>query len=126
MKPLVSIFISLVICMTTSLAITASENNSTPIADKQAVLKHQTPTSNRPMKPSSRSLVCIYTQGYLEIEMPINTEYLDVTISDDNIPVWSGTVTQDEPSADIPVLYGEHTITCITDGGHIFTGYLSF
>lgn len=112
--------------MATPLAVAASENNSTPKADKQSVLKPQNPTSNRPMKPSSRSLVCIYTQGYLKIEMPINTEYLDVTISENEIPVWSGTVTQDEPSADIPVLYGEHTITCITDDGHIFIGYLSF
>ncbi len=53
-------------------------------------------------------------------------EYIDIIISKDDIPIWSGTVTQDEPSADLPILYGEHTIACITENGHVYLGYLDF
>lgn len=53
-------------------------------------------------------------------------EYIDIIISKDDIPVWSGTVTQDEPSTEIPILYGEHTIACITENGHVYLGYLDF
>ncbi len=79
----------------------------------------------RPSMPSRQHISCTYSRGHIELDFNCS-EYLDVIISENEIPVWSGTVTQDEPSADIPVLYGEHTITCITDGGHIFTGYLVF
>lgn len=94
------------------------------IPSKTILLKREH-TTNRPESPSRQFITCVYTQGYLEFSFNYS-EYLDVTISNDEIPVWSGTVTQDSPSADIPILYGEHTITCITDGGHIFSGYLNF
>lgn len=94
------------------------------VGSKSTVLTQHRKT-NRPEMPSRERIICTYVQGHIEFDFN-NSEYLDVTISKDDIPVWYGTITQDEPSADIPVLYGEHTITCITDGGQIFTGYLNF
>lgn len=79
----------------------------------------------RPSMPSRQRISCTYSRGHIELDFNCS-EYLDVTISNEDIPVWSGTITQDEPSADIPVLYGEPTIMCITDEGRIFTGYLDF
>lgn len=89
------------------------------------VLTEENMRQQRPSMPSRQRISCTYSRGHIELDFNCS-EYLDVIISENEIPVWSGTVTQDEPSADIPVLYGEHTITCITDGGHIFTGYLVF
>lgn len=94
------------------------------VGSKSTVLTQHRKT-NRPEMPSRERIICTYVQGHIEFDFN-NSEYLDVTISKDDIPIWYGTITQDEPSADIPVLYGEYTITCITDGGHIFTGYLNF
>lgn len=105
-----------------SLAEDSSANTST----NTATLRHQSPTTIRPEKPFRYTIECLYGKGHIKLLFPDYIEYLDVTIINEDIPVWSGTVTQDEPYADIPYLYGEHTITCITDGGHIFTGYLNF
>lgn len=103
-----------------------AEDSSNNTTTNTSTLRYQRPTTNRPEKPFRYTIECQYGKGYIELLFPTYIEYLDVTISKDDIPAWSGIVSQDEPSADIPVLYGECTITCITDGGQIFTGYLSF
>lgn len=123
MRKLKNIIAIVAVCLTTfmiqSLRLQAEETKQT------AILTEQNKNHQKPSMPSRQRIICTYSRGNIELGFNYS-EYLDVTISNEDIPVWSGTVTQDEPSADIPVLYGEHTITCITDGGHIFTGYLSF
>ncbi len=89
------------------------------------VLNGQERHQQKPSMPSRQRIICTYSRGHIDLGFNYS-EYLDVTISENEIPVWSGTVTQDEPSAAIPYLYGEHTITCITDGGQVFTGHLDF
>lgn len=91
----------------------------------KTILLKREHTTNRPESPSRQLITCMYTQGYLEFSFNYS-EYLDVTISKDEIPVWSGIVTQDEPSANIPILYGAYTITCITDIGQVYLGVLDF
>lgn len=88
--------------------------------------RRSTRTTNRPTAPSHAYIHFTYTSGYIDFILNPTMEYLDVTISKDDIPVWSGTVTQDEPSAEIPVLYGEYTIACITDNGQVYLGVLYF
>lgn len=114
---IVTAFLTVLLLQSQSLQ--AEEVTQTTILTGQE--RHQ----QRPSMPSRQRILCTYSSSHIEFNFNYS-EYLDVTISKDEIPVWSGTVTQDEPSADIPVLYGEHTITCITDGGQIFTGNLNF
>lgn len=113
------LFITLILSLPLTIYTRAEDARS-----KSTVLTQHRKT-HRPEIPSRQRIVCTYSNSYIEFDFSFS-EYLDVTISKDEIPVWYGTITQDEPSADIPVLYGEYTITCITDGGHIFSGYLNF
>lgn len=119
-------FIMLLMMILAAAPSSIAEDSSGNTSTNTSTLRYQRPTTNRPEKPFRYTIECQYGKGHIELLFPAYIEYLDVTISKDEIPIWYGTITQDEPSADIPVLYGEYTITCITDGGHIFTGYLNF
>lgn len=123
MHTLRNIIVIVTVCLTVVLL--QSPRLQAEEAKQTTILTGQERHQQRPSMPSRQRISCTYSRGHIEFDFNYS-EYLDVTISKDEIPVWYGTITQDEPSADIPVLYGEYTITCITDGGQIFTGYLNF
>lgn len=124
MRRIKTIILFTAFCLS-SLWVKSFQLNAEEIQQSVILTEQRNQHQERPQKPSRQRIICMYSRGYMELDFSF-TGYLDVTISKDEIPVWSGTVTQDSPSADIPVLYGEHTITCITDGGQIFTGNLNF
>lgn len=122
MKALVALTILALSLASVTIPCYASETNT-----KNGTVSRTTSIKpNRPSAPSHSYIHFIYTRGHIDFTLSPTMEYLDVTISKDDIPVWSGTVTQDEPSAEIPVLYGEYTIACITDNGQVYLGVLNF
>lgn len=80
----------------------------------------------RPQIPAKYRLNCYYSIGHLSFAMPRHIHYMQVSIGDEESPVFSCVVFAENPEINIPNLEGEYDITCQTDGNQIFTGKLNF
>lgn len=69
---------------------------------------------------------CFYTQDYIELSFPLDFDFIEISIEDENSIVWSGYVTADIPYCNIPHCVGEYLITCTTETGVIYQGVLYF
>lgn len=82
--------------------------------------------SHRPKAPARYNVECTYSSGYMEFTFPPGVSYMHVEICEGETPIFEGNVTPDSPAIETPVLYGEHTVTCITDEGVEYGGIIYF
>lgn len=76
--------------------------------------------------PGRAVLNCEYGDNYITIDLPDWSETADVTISDNDTPVWFCSVTQADNTATLPALSGEYTVECQLDDESVYTGTLVF
>ena len=104
-------------------------DNETPKLDgpvSSTLLKKETVSSQRPRTLGDMFITCYYNNECIEVEFPADAECMEVTISNESVSVWSGIITCDAPTCDIPQLVGQYIITCTTDNGLVYQGLLSF
>lgn len=97
-------------------------NNKTSILAK----KQETSTSGKPRMPGRAVLNCEYGEGYISIQLPDWAESAEVTVSENEMPVWFCTMTPQDNTAGLPALNGEYTITCELDDQSTYVGTLVF
>lgn len=118
--------IFLILLCSNFFATTAMADENRESVNKSAILVKQEPTpTNRPRTPSNSYILCLYSIEYIELEIPIGIEYVDVTIEDDGNIVWFGTLTPNDNIASIPLFDGEYEISCTTNDEQIFYGILN-
>ena len=120
------LFINLLLTFTIFVFPAFAENKPQKTHDETVLLPPRKPSNNKPKLPSLIFLRCTYSVGYLSLEFPDDANYIEVTLSDEILPVWVGTITRSNPQAEIPALFGSYTITCRTDQNQIFEGTLQF
>ena len=83
--------------------------------------------SKRPKSETIHSayINCKYDAGTFEFSFPYECEYMEVTIYSGNVIFWSGIVTVEDPIVEITNLSSECYITCKTDNGKIYKGYIN-
>lgn len=101
--------------------------DGTKKSEKQTIYltKYRSNIPNAPRAPFLSQIKCFYTSEYIELEIPIGIEYVDVTIEDDGSIVWFGTLTPNDNIASIPLFDGEYEISCTTNDEQIFYGILN-
>ena len=82
-------------------------------------------TGAKPKAPSRVYIECYYSTGSLTFVLPPSIYSTTVDLSNDR-DTWSGFVTRDQPTLDIPDLEGEYTIKCNADDGKTYIGTLEF
>lgn len=79
-----------------------------------------------PRTPSEDFIVCHYGTGWIDFEFPESVESVDAVLYQYNIPVWQGEASVSSTCVDIPVVYGECTLTCTSQDGAQYSGNLYF
>lgn len=110
-----------------AIAVGDENNNSESTQSSTATLEKRKPDVPKgPRVPSRVYIECSYGVGYVEFTLPVECEYMEVTLEQNGVQVYYGVVTPEEPCAEIPVLSGECTVTCHTDGNQTYSGVLFF
>lgn len=117
--------ILLAIAMTIVFLSVNADDTSNPKPVGSTRLKKTLVDTQTPRSLGDLFITCYYNNEYLEIEFPADVESMDVTIGDGAITIWSGFVTADAPTCDIPYLVGVYNIVCTTDNGAVYQGMLS-
>lgn len=78
-----------------------------------------------PHSPSRVYIECTYTTGSLTFVLPPSIYSTTVDLSNDWYS-WSGFVTRDQPTLEIPDLEGTYTIRCNADDGKTYIGTIDF
>ncbi|MBQ7042919.1 MAG: hypothetical protein IJN66_09475 [Muribaculaceae bacterium] len=122
MKTLLKLFSFLLVCVIYSpTTILAEDNQET--TSKTTILTQSTPEfKDIPRMPSGDYIICHYSVGYINIEIPEDVESVDVVIKNNNIPIWNCMLTHDNNATEIPKLVGIYEIICITDDGTTYSG----
>ena len=102
-----------------------AEDNNKPIKADRLILIEKEP-AKAPRTLGDMFITCYYNNECIEVEFPADAECMEVTISNESVSVWSGIITCDAPTCDIPQLVGQYIITCTTDNGLVYQGLLSF
>lgn len=97
-----------------------------PNPKSTAVLHKESVSVNTPRTLGDLFITCYYNNECIELEFPADVDFMEVTIGNENTTIWSGVVTADMPSCDIPYLVGNYVIACTTDNGTVYSGLLSF
>ena len=125
-KLTVILFACLVFCS----IIYAEENTNTeqnkPNEKSSILVKKMEPVAKGPRMPGRAVLNCEYGDNYITIDLPDWSETADVTISDNDTPVWFCSITQADNTATLPALSGEYTVECQLDDESVYTGTLVF
>lgn len=106
--------------------IVLADNPTQSSSHSNAIVMKERKSTNRRNAPSKVYIICHYSVGQLSFDLPPYIEYIDITIEDATNPVWTGYADHDNNTVDIPCLYGEYKITCVTDQNRILTGILQF
>ncbi|MGM9799606.1 MAG: hypothetical protein ACI30M_02835 [Muribaculaceae bacterium] len=110
-----------------AIAVGDENNNSESTQSSTTTLEKRKPdVPNGPRVPSRVYIECSYGVGYVEFTFPVECEYMEVTLEQNGVQVYYGVVTPEEPCAEIPLLSGECTVTCHTDGNQTYSGVLFF
>ena len=80
----------------------------------------------RPKMPSRFFIDCAYAGGVISFEANFDFDSMLVIIGEPEAPVFSADITPDDATVTVGYLYGEYTVTCITDDGREFSGSLYF
>lgn len=97
-----------------------------PTTSTTSVRLHIQITNNKPKAPARYYVECIYSIGYMEFTFLPEVTSMHIVLSNGDVPVWEGDVTPESPSVDIPILYGEYEVICVTDDGREFGGTIYF
>lgn len=107
--------------------ISLASAQSTPATDNsETILNKQHGTTGRPRTPSEDFIVCHYGTGWIDFEFPESVESVDAVLYQYNIPVWQGEASVSSTCVDIPIVYGECTLTCTSQNGAQYSGNLYF
>lgn len=117
--------ILLAIAMTIVFLSVNADDTSNPKPVSSTRLKKTLVDTQTPRSLGDLFITCYYNNEYLEIEFPADVESMEVTIGDGAVTIWSGFVTADAPTCDIPYLVGVYNIVCTTDNGAVYQGMLS-
>ena len=119
-----SIFFLLLLASLFTVGVRADEK-SKPIKTEKLILIEKEP-DRAPRTLGDLFITCYYNNECIELEFPADVDFMEVTIGNENTTIWSGVVTADMPSCDIPYLVGNYVIACTTDNGTVYSGLLSF
>ncbi|MBR5844494.1 MAG: hypothetical protein IKY75_07965 [Bacteroidaceae bacterium] len=104
-----------------------ADGNTPKLPQKTERLDKQIASNNgSPRTLGDLFITCYYNNECIELEFPADVDFMEVTIGNENTTIWSGVVTADMPSCDIPYLVGDYVIACTTDNGTVYSGLLSF
>ena len=125
MKRIVN-FLAIIALSFVTVHIANADGNTTSLPKKTERLDRKILSdSNSPRILGDLFIACYYNKESIEIEFPADVDYMEVTIANGSVVLWSSIITSDTPSCDIPYLNGEYTITCTTDSGAVYQGILS-
>lgn len=82
--------------------------------------------TNNPRTPIVDFIYCEYSSGYIELDLQLFSAAVEVSIYNNDMPIWYGILNAEDNSAEIPVLYGSYTIICTTNDGKEYSGVLYF
>lgn len=119
-----SIFFLLLLASLFTVGVRADEKPK-PIKTEKLILIEKEP-DRAPRTLGDLFITCYYNNECIELEFPADVDFMEVTIGNENTTIWSGVVTADMPSCDIPYLVGNYVIACTTDNGTVYSGLLSF
>ncbi len=124
MNVLSKIFVVLSLCSISFLSI-AKEANENATQTIRLVQYRPIPT-NTPRMPSFNFIVCKYSLGKIEFDLPDTMEYIEIEICNQNVPIWTGIIYSDDSYIEIPILSGDYSIYCTTNDGQTYFGTLSY
>ncbi len=120
-----TVIVIVIICFITNISVHAESETGEREPIKIDIPKKGEPNS-KPRAPSRSFISCTYSKDYIELSLPADVEYMDVTLEQNGVTVWTDVVTIDEPRFEIPNLSGEVIITCITNNDVSYSGTLYF
>lgn len=94
----------------------------------QVIKKKTKPSFPERAKAPSRVMILFsydYEAETVYFELPAEVEYIDITMrSSETFQTYFGTASATSPEWFQPLSTGEYTITCITDNGDVYEGYV--
>lgn len=119
-------FLAIIALSIATTQIAFADGNTTLLPKKTVRLDRKILSDNgSPRTLGDLFVTCYYNNECIEVEFPADVDCMDITISNGAVTIWSGLVTADTPTCDIPYLVGEYQITCTTDNGAVYQGILS-
>lgn len=76
--------------------------------------------------PAPQYIICHYSSESITLNFPSGVDCITISIGPEYSPLWSGIVTADQPTAQLPSLTGEQLVNCQTDTDVLYSGYLTF
>lgn len=76
--------------------------------------------------PGPQSIICHYSSESITLNFPADVECITISIGPEYAPIWTGTVTAEQPTAQLSAITGEHRVSCHTDTDVLYTGFLTF
>lgn len=106
--------------------VVASAQSIPPTDNSETILNKEHGTPGRPRTPSEDFILCHYGSGWIDFVFPESVESVDAVLYQYNIPVWQGEANVSSTCVDIPIVYGECTLTCTSQNGVQYSGNLYF
>lgn len=120
-------FLAIIALSLVTVQFVMADGKTPTLPQKTKRLEKQIPSNNgSPRTLGDLFITCYYNNECIELEFPADVDFMEVTIGNENTTIWSGVVTADMPSCDIPYLVGNYVIACTTDNGTVYSGLLSF
>lgn len=120
-------FLAIIALSFATVQVVMADGNTPKLPQKTERLDKQIASNNgSPRTLGDLFITCHYNNECIELEFPADVDFMEVTIGNENTTIWSGVVTADMPSCDIPYLVGDYVIACTTDNGTVYSGLLSF
>ena len=120
-------FLAIIALSLVTVQFVMADGKTPTLPQKTKRLEKQIPSNNgSPRTLGDLFITCYYNNECIEVEFPADVDFMEVTIGNENTTIWSGVVTADMPSCDIPYLVGNYVIACTTDNGTVYSGLLSF
>lgn len=76
--------------------------------------------------PAPQYIICHYSSESITLNFPSGVDCITISIGPEYSPLWSGIVTAEQPTAQLPSLTGEQLVNCQTDTDVLYSGYLTF
>lgn len=76
--------------------------------------------------PGPQYIICHYSSESITLNFPSGVDCITISIGPEYSPLWSGIITADQPTAQLPSITGEQLVNCQTDTNALYSGYLTF
>lgn len=120
-------FLAIIALSLVTVQFVMADGKTPTLPQKTKRLEKQIPSNNgSPRTLGDLFITCYYNNECIELEFPADVDFMEVAIGNENTTIWSGLVTADTPTCDIPYLVGNYVIACTTDNGTVYSGLLSF